>query len=61
MASQQPKSEAGASAELDAAEVERRRKQRDLKRKSRERKKVREAVVPVFDYMRGICLMSMDM
>ncbi|KAG1690822.1 hypothetical protein DVH05_027424 [Phytophthora capsici] len=39
MASQQPKSEAGASAELDAAEVERRRKQRDLKRKSRERKK----------------------
>uniref|UniRef100_H3GVT9 Uncharacterized protein n=1 Tax=Phytophthora ramorum TaxID=164328 RepID=H3GVT9_PHYRM len=37
MASQQPKSEG--SPELDAAEVERRRKQRDLKRKSRERKK----------------------
>lgn len=41
MASQQPKTEAGAAAEMDAAEVERRRKQRDLKRKSRERKKVR--------------------
>ncbi|KAG6961384.1 hypothetical protein JG687_00007722 [Phytophthora cactorum] len=39
MASQQTKSEAGSSTELDAAEVERRRKQRDLKRKSRERKK----------------------
>ncbi|KAE8973446.1 hypothetical protein PR001_g26303 [Phytophthora rubi] len=40
MASQQPKTEAGATAEMDAAEVERRRKQRDLKRKSRERKKM---------------------
>ncbi|KUF77123.1 hypothetical protein AM587_10004054 [Phytophthora nicotianae] len=39
MASQQPKSEADSPTELDAAEVERRRKQRDLKRKSRERKK----------------------
>ncbi|POM57685.1 Hypothetical protein PHPALM_37773 [Phytophthora palmivora] len=39
MASQQLKNDAGAAAELDAAEVERRRKQRDLKRKSRERKK----------------------
>lgn len=41
MASQQTKGDGGAAptAELDAAEVERRRKQRDLKRKSRERKK----------------------
>jgi hypothetical protein len=40
MASQQPKTEADTASELDAMEVERRRKQRDLKRKSRERKKV---------------------
>ncbi|OWZ18720.1 hypothetical protein PHMEG_0007149 [Phytophthora megakarya] len=39
MASQQIKQEAGSPSELDPAEVERRRKQRDLKRKSRERKK----------------------
>lgn len=38
MESQQPKSE-GSPPHLDVAEVERRRKQRDLKRKSRERKK----------------------
>ncbi|EEY66862.1 uncharacterized protein PITG_17441 [Phytophthora infestans T30-4] len=40
MASQQPRSEACSATEMDAVEVERRRKQRDLKRKSRERKKV---------------------
>ncbi|KAF4034277.1 hypothetical protein GN244_ATG13757 [Phytophthora infestans] len=39
MASQQPRSEACSATEMDAVEVERRRKQRDLKRKSRERKK----------------------
>ncbi|RLN90100.1 hypothetical protein BBJ28_00021097 [Nothophytophthora sp. Chile5] len=40
---EQPVGDAGAAAgtDLDPAEVERRRKQRDLKRKSRERKKVR--------------------
>ncbi|CAH0489273.1 unnamed protein product [Peronospora farinosa] len=39
MAELQPKIEIGAAPDLDAAEAERRRKQRDLKRKSRERKK----------------------